>query len=141
MTKQEKIIVSAYTGVLMCDLDDVYEYIQKKLGRPVFTHELANKDIQKEIEEKSKEDFLEVCGREEPEQRWIPRSERLPNHDEYIKNNGLFIVSDGNRSYSEWYDIYDKRKFGEPTMSGFRIDYAVTAWMPLPEPYQGGGSE
>ena len=69
-------------------------------------------------------------------QRWIPCSERLPNYDEYIKNNGLFIVSDGNRSYSEWYDIYDKRRFGESTMSGFRIDYAVTAWMPLPEPYK-----
>ena len=65
MTKQEKIIVSAYTGVLMCDFDDVNEYIQKKLGRPVFTHELADKDIQKEIEEKTKEDFLEICNREE----------------------------------------------------------------------------
>lgn len=65
MTKQEKIIVSAYTGVLMCDFDDVHEYIQKKLGRPVFTHELADKDIQKEIEEKTKEDFLEICNREE----------------------------------------------------------------------------
>lgn len=48
----------------------------------------------------------------------------------------MFIVSDENRSYSEWYDIYDKQRFGEPTMSGFRIDYAVTAWMPLPEQYK-----
>ena len=71
-----------------------------------------------------------------PEQQWIPCSERLPNLYEYTKNNGLFIVSDGNRSYSEWYDIYDKRRFGEPTMNGFRIDYAVTAWMPLPEPWR-----
>ncbi len=67
MTKREKIIVSAYTGVLMCDFDDVHKYIQKKLGRPVFTHELSDKGIQKEIEEKSKEDFLEICNREEPE--------------------------------------------------------------------------
>lgn len=67
---------------------------------------------------------------------WISIGERLPNCDEYIKNNGLFIVSDGNRSYSEWYDIYDKRRFGEPTMSGFRVDYAVTHWMSLPDPYQ-----
>lgn len=67
MTKQEKIIVSAYTGMLMCDFDDVHEYIQKKLGRPVFSHELADKDIQKEIEEKTKGDFLEICNREEEE--------------------------------------------------------------------------
>ena len=69
-------------------------------------------------------------------QQWIPCSERLPNHDEYIKNNGLFNVSDGDRSYSEWFDISDKQMFGEPTMSGFRVDYAVIAWMPLPEPYE-----
>lgn len=74
MTKQEKIIVSAYTGVLMCDFHDLHEYIQKKFGRPVFTHELADKGIQKEVEEKSKEEFLEICNREEPERKkgeWI----------------------------------------------------------------------
>lgn len=51
----------------MCDFADVHEYIQKKLGRPVLTHELADKGIQKEIEEKTKEEFLEICNREEPE--------------------------------------------------------------------------
>ena len=73
--------------------------------------------------------------------RWIPVSERLPSHDEYIKNNGLFNVSDGNRSYSEWFDIYDTQKFGEPTMTGFRVDCAVTAWQELPEPYKEGEEE
>ena len=67
---------------------------------------------------------------------WIPVRRRLPNHDEYIKNNGLFNVSDGNRSYSEWFDIYETKMFGEPTISGFRVDCAVTAWMPLPEAYK-----
>lgn len=68
-------------------------------------------------------------------QQWIPVSERLPDHDECIKNNRLFNVSDGNRSYSEWFD-YDRQKFGEHTMAGFRVDYAVIAWMPVPEPYE-----
>ena len=35
MTKQEKVIVSAYTGVLMCDFSDMHEYIEKVMGRPV----------------------------------------------------------------------------------------------------------
>ena len=69
--------------------------------------------------------------------KWILCSERLPNHDEYIKNNGLFNVTDGNRSYSEWFDIYETKMFGEPTINGFRVDCVVTAWMPLPEPYRG----
>lgn len=68
--------------------------------------------------------------------RWIPVSERLPNSYEYIENNGLFIVSDGNRSYSEWFDIYDKKMFGEPTMDGFRVDRVVIAWMPLPPRFE-----
>ena len=70
------------------------------------------------------------------EPQWISVSERLPNHDECIRNNRLFNVSDGNRSYSEWFDC-DKQKFGEFTMAGFHVDYTVTAWMPLPNPYKG----
>ena len=61
MTKQEKIIVSAYTGYLMCDISDMYEYIEKKLGRPVWTHELASKEVMAEIREATKSDFLELC--------------------------------------------------------------------------------
>ena len=68
--------------------------------------------------------------------QWIPVTERLPNREEYIQCNGLFIVSDGNRSYAEYFDIYDKKCFGEPVMHGFKADRAVTAWMPLPEPYK-----
>lgn len=64
MTKEEKIIVSAYTGYLMCDFGSVHEYIEKVLGRPVFTHELTDKRIQKEIEEKVKPDFIKLCEKE-----------------------------------------------------------------------------
>ena len=68
--------------------------------------------------------------------KWIFINERLPNNHEYIKNNGLFNVSDGNRSYFGWFDIYDTKKFVKPTIAGFRVDNAVIAWMPLPEPYK-----
>ena len=62
MTEKEKIIISAYTGYLMCDFDKVHKYIEKILGRPVWTHEMADKMIQEEIHEKAKEDFLQLCG-------------------------------------------------------------------------------
>lgn len=61
MTKQEAIVVSAYTGFLMCDFNDMHEYIEKKLGRPIYTHEFALDLIQKEIHEKVKPDFLKIC--------------------------------------------------------------------------------
>lgn len=65
MTLDEKIVVSAYTGYLMCDFSEVHKYIEKLLSRPVFTHELANDLIQKEIHEKSKSDFQKICNGEE----------------------------------------------------------------------------
>ena len=75
------------------------------------------------------------------ESKWIPVSERLPTKEEYIANNGLFIVSDGNRTYAEYFDVYCSIRFGEPTTSGFRVDRCVVAWMPLPKPYEPQESE
>ena len=98
-------------------------------------YEKTDGNLQRCLEFEQLVEWLKKLKQLREQTRWIPVSERLPNRDEYIKNNGLFNVSDGNRSYSEWFDIYDKQMFGEPTMSGFRVDYAVTAWMPLPESY------
>lgn len=61
MTKEEQVIVSAYTGVLMCDFSDLHKYIEEKLGRPVFTHELCYPSVKAEIKEKTKKDFLRLC--------------------------------------------------------------------------------
>lgn len=61
MTKHEAIVVSAYTGFLMCDFSDMHEYIEKKLGRPILTHEFADKGTWKEIREKIRPDFIKIC--------------------------------------------------------------------------------
>lgn len=76
---------------------------------------------------------------------WIPCSERYPNKEEYLKNDGRFIVTDGHRVYQSIYDIYINRCFRTPKLfnflSGrqweFEIDNCVIAWMPLPEPWKG----
>lgn len=100
-------------------------------------HERTDGSLQGCLEFKQLAEWLKELKQLREQTRWIPVSERLPNHNEYIKNNGLFIVSDGDRSYFEWFDIYDTERFGEPILTGFRIDYAVTAWTPLlPEPYK-----
>ena len=69
---------------------------------------------------------------------WVSVQDRLPSKEEYQKCNGQFIVSDGNRTYATYFDIYDTLRFGEPTMEKFRIDKCVIAWQPLPAPYQKG---
>lgn len=66
--------------------------------------------------------------------KWISVNDRLPNMDEYQDNNGCFIVTDGNRRYAAYYDIYECKKFG-CVESNFRIepDDCVIAWMPMPK--------
>jgi len=61
MNKKEAAIVGAYTGILIGDFSDMHKYIEEKLGRPVFTHELANSGTVKKIKNASKNDFLEIC--------------------------------------------------------------------------------
>ena len=65
MTKQERIIISAYTGYLMCNFNDVHKYIEEKLGMPIWTHELADKAVQNRIREAMRADFLALCSNEE----------------------------------------------------------------------------
>ena len=64
MTKNEKLIVSAYTGILMTDMDSLQEYIEQKLGKPIWTHELASKEVFDEIKAAVKEDFIKLCKEE-----------------------------------------------------------------------------
>ena len=62
MTLEEQMIVSAYTGYLMCDVSNVHKYIAKKLGHPVWTHEMATENFWETLREKVKPDFIRLCG-------------------------------------------------------------------------------
>lgn len=58
LTKEQAVVVSAYTGFLICDFGDMHEYIGKIMGRSVFTHEMACEEVMLEIREAAKDDFL-----------------------------------------------------------------------------------
>lgn len=67
MTNKEKAIVMAYTGVCMLTGDKFqifHKYVEDIMGRPVYTHELANKAVEDEIKEKAKDDFIALCANE-----------------------------------------------------------------------------
>ena len=78
MTDREKAIVMAYTGKAMLTGEKFsifHKYIEDILGRSVWTHELADRSVWEEIEEKSKSDFLELCKNEgRPQGDLISRS-------------------------------------------------------------------
>lgn len=64
MTKREAAVIMAYTGDVTLIGEDFriyHEYVEQILGRPVYTHEMADKDVMDEIREKSKADFIDIC--------------------------------------------------------------------------------
>ena len=105
MTEKEKVIVSAYTGYLMCDFEKVHKYIEEILGRTVWTHEMAKETIQDEIREKSKADFIKLCESETPVEnepvrsgKWIHDGKKIHNGVDWYhcsncgaKENGVYV--------------------------------------------------
>ena len=65
MTKQEAVLVSAYTGFLLTkEFDDVKKFCEDLLGRAIWTHEYADEKVQREIKEKCKPLILEMIKNE-----------------------------------------------------------------------------
>ena len=71
----------------------------------------------------------------QPEQRWIPCSERLPEKDGRYQ-----VTRHDDVTNTEFIDIlwYEDNLWWNRHSTG---NYAVTAWMPLPEPYRGEGEQ
>ena len=61
MTNKEKLIVSAYTGILMVEWSEFHQFIEKLLGRPVLAHEFDDEAVIEEILANVKDDFMKLC--------------------------------------------------------------------------------
>lgn len=62
MTKHEAVVIETFTGICMLTGDDrkySYEYAEKLLGFPIFTHEFPK--YAEKLKELSKPDFIEIC--------------------------------------------------------------------------------
>ena len=64
MTKQEKLIVTAYTGILMVDWDEFHKFAEELLGKPIYTHEFDKEEVTNEIVNAVREDFMRLCDDE-----------------------------------------------------------------------------
>ena len=82
MTREEAILLSAYTGFLFApDFSEVHKFCEDTLGRPIWTHEFADNCVQKEIQEKLRPQIMELVqniatlrpvSREQVEKVWSP---------------------------------------------------------------------
>ena len=61
MTTKERVIVSAYTGIRMCDMDLIEAYVQEKLGRPDLSNEWGDQRFHEIVQAMVAEDFLMLC--------------------------------------------------------------------------------
>lgn len=133
MTKQECAIIMAHTGICMLtgeEFNEFHKYVEYIMGRPVWTHELANEEVKNEIIENSKDDFMNLC-KEAITNGWIKCEERLP------KKNGRYLVRV--RSSDNTADIYfetvdnfsaGKWKIDEKNKN---FEKKVVHWMEVPK--------
>lgn len=75
---------------------------------------------------------LEELPSAQPEQRWIPCSERLPELDVPI----VFTTAIGTLDVGFRIDADTMNQFYSETGKCRRDNYDVIAWQPLPEPYK-----
>lgn len=61
LTLEQANIISAYTGILCVGFTEFQKYCEEKLGRPILTHEFADKEVWRILKECTVEDFLSIC--------------------------------------------------------------------------------
>ena len=64
LTKEQAIIVSGYTGFLVCQFSDLQNDVEKRMGRPVWTHEFGDEDFTEQVEHLYREDFIALAPEE-----------------------------------------------------------------------------
>jgi len=60
MNKRESAIISAYTGYLCGNFDDMQKYADELFGYPTFTHQFGNIEFINELHNKAKNDFVNL---------------------------------------------------------------------------------
>lgn len=59
LTLEQAIVLTAVTGCLCCSFSAYHEAVEKRLGRPVWTHQFPG--LRTEIKEAFMPDFLAIC--------------------------------------------------------------------------------
>ncbi len=59
LTFEQAIVVSGYTGFLACNFEHLHADLEKRMGRPVFTHEIPA--LEEEMKALYRDDFFAIC--------------------------------------------------------------------------------
>jgi hypothetical protein len=64
LTKRQSAIIGAYTGVTAGPFSAIHEYAEEVLGRPIWTHEFASRQVMEELKSASFDDFMSIVYKE-----------------------------------------------------------------------------
>lgn len=58
ISQAQGVILTGFTGIMMCEFSAFHEDVEKRLGRPVLTHELPSLFSDGTIKEAYRKDFM-----------------------------------------------------------------------------------
>ena len=61
LTKEQSLIITGYTGISTGNFADFHEDVEKRLQRPVWTHEFGSATFAEQLKDIYREDFLDIC--------------------------------------------------------------------------------
>lgn len=61
LTKEQAIIITGFTGCTCCNFSDFHADVEKRYGRPIFTHEFGDTRFSEIIMELYRHDFMLLC--------------------------------------------------------------------------------
>ena len=105
MTKEEKLIVSAYTGVLLCDYADFHAFAEGVLERAIDRAEFSSQEIWDDLKMKTSS-MLSDLGKEEEAKPIIEvNAMYLYDQEEIYHNCAVQVLTNtatGEQSWGWW---------------------------------------
>jgi hypothetical protein len=65
LTREQAAIIGAYTGITCGPFADVHQKAEQLFGRPIWTHQFADKELMTELRALARPDFLAICAKED----------------------------------------------------------------------------
>jgi hypothetical protein len=60
LTSYQAVVLTGYTGILMCSFSEYHADVEARLGYPVFTHQFGDEEFTKKLKEIYQEEFLSL---------------------------------------------------------------------------------
>lgn len=58
ITKEQAIVLSGFTGILMCHFSELHQDVEKRMKHPVFTHQFGDEEFSEKVKQLYRDDFV-----------------------------------------------------------------------------------